>query len=237
MQKGDLKAKNLPLDTVVREYTLNIKEYRIQPLDLLFIRIESLTEQDYDFISKLYPVQAGGANQQLINGFLVDNQGMIEFPVVGKIKLSGLSLFEAQLRLNEAFKTYLKSPVSRVRLLNFRFTVLGEVNMEKTVISDNTRVTLMEAIGLAGGLTDLANRSTVKIIRQNGNQAQVIYVDLLNEQLLNADHYYVQQNDVIIVAPLKQRPFRKYFTQNASIIASSIATVVSVVVLYLTLKE
>ncbi|MGE0772993.1 MAG: polysaccharide biosynthesis/export family protein [Cyclobacteriaceae bacterium] len=207
---------------------MNIREYKIQPLDVLYIRIESLTEDEFNFIAKLYPnQQLGGQNaaNQLINGFVVDNNGEIEFPVVGKIQFSGLSIFEAQEKLQLIFKQFLKDPVARVRLLNFRFTVLGEVNQERQVVSDNMRVTLMEAIGLAGGLTDLADRANVKIIRQNGSTSGVFYLNLLDESLLASDNYYVQQNDIIVVPALRQRPFRRYFGQNMAIFLSTVSII------------
>lgn len=223
MQKNDVREKNIPTDSVLRTYGMYIDEYRIQPLDLLFIRIESLTEEDYDFIDKLYPIGQQGVmnpNMQMISGFLVDNKGEIEFPVVGKIKFSGLTIFEAQVKLQDQFKTYLKDPVARVRLLNFRFTVLGEVKTESQVVSDNTRVTIMEAIGKAGGLTDLADRSKVKIVRQKGATSEVFYVNLLEEEIVSSKHYYIQQNDIIVVPALRQRPYRNYVAPNISIILS-----------------
>jgi polysaccharide export outer membrane protein len=221
-------------DTVLRTYDMVIREYKIQPLDILSIRLESLTDPEFDFMTKLLELdqmQGGGGNPQnmLISGFLVDQNGDLEFPVVGKIKFAGLSIFEAQEKLQELFKPYLKDPVARVRLLNFRFTVLGEVNRENQVVSQNVRVTLMEAIGLAGGLTDLADRSSVKIIRQNGKQAEVLYMNLLEEDLLATENYYVQQNDIIVVPPLKQRPFRKYWTENIAIIVSTLSLVLLVI--------
>src|SRR5882672_11491796 len=128
LQKDDLHKKDVVLDSVVRTHEMVIREYKIQPLDILSIRIESLTAEDFNFISKLYPnvqqTSGSGAANQSINGFLVDNLGEIEFPVAGKIKLAGLSLFEASATLRDAFKAYLKDPVVRVQLLNFRFTVL-----------------------------------------------------------------------------------------------------------------
>jgi polysaccharide export outer membrane protein len=226
LQKEDVSQKDMPTDTVLRTYPLDIKEYKIQPLDLLYIRIESLTEEDFDFIAKLYPVtQNGNLNAQFLSGFLVDNKGEVEFPVVGKIYLSGLSIFEAQNALQKAFAPYLRDPVARVRLLNFRFTVLGEVNRENQVTSNNPRVTLMEAVGLAGGLTDLADRSKVKVIRQKGNTSEVYYINLLEEDLLAKEHYYVQQNDIIIVPALRQRPFRKYFGQNMALFVSTVSVI------------
>jgi polysaccharide biosynthesis/export protein len=95
----------------------------------------------------------------------------------------------------------------------------------------------MEAIGLAGGLTDLADRTRVKVVRQKGEQSEVFYVNLLEENLLDADHYYVQQNDILIVPALRQRPFRKYFGPNATLITSTLASTISLVALYLTLTD
>ena len=227
LQKDDVNAKGLPVDTVVRKYNLQIQEYHIQPLDILSIRLESLTDDEFDFMTKLYPQnqQMGGMGNlgPQISGFMVDNAGNIEFPVVGKIRLSGLTLFQAQDKLQEIFKAYLKNPVARVRLLNFRFTVLGEVRNENQITSSNPRVTLVEAIGLAGGLTDMADRSNIKVIRQVGSETEVLYMNMLSEELLQAQHYYIQQNDIIIVPALRQRPFRQYWGQNISIILSTLS--------------
>ncbi len=232
LQKDDLNKSYLVKDSIVRTHKLTIEEYKIQPLDILSIRLESLTEEEFDFMAKLYPSSGGNGGQGqnlLINGFLVDNYGEVEFPIVGKVKFAGLSVFDAQNKLQEVFKPFLKNPVARVRLLNFRFTVLGEVNQEKQVISDNTRVTLLEAIGLSGGLTDLADRANIKIIRQRGDQSQVLYMNLLDESLVSAEHYYVQQNDIIIVPALRQRPFHKYWAQNAALFLSTVSVVILLV--------
>jgi polysaccharide biosynthesis/export protein len=227
LQKNDVDKKNLPVDTILRTYAVNIEDYKIQPLDLLSIRIESLTDEEFDFFEKLYPTNLAGGNQNnlLLSGFLVDNRGEIEFPVVGRIKFAGLSVFQAQEKLQEVFQVFLKNPVARVRLLNFRFTVLGEVNRENQVTSVNSRVTILEAIGLAGGLTDMADRSKVKVIRQKGSESEVFYVNLLQEEFIASNHYYIQQNDIVVVPALKQRPFRRYWGQNLSLLISTVSVV------------
>jgi polysaccharide export outer membrane protein len=241
LQKNDVNKQGLAKDSVVRTYDLNIREYRIQPLDILSIRIESLTTDDYDFIAKLYPntqqlTAGGGGNNIIINGFLVSNEGFIEFPVVGKLKFSGLSVFQAQEMLKETFKPFLKDPVARVTLLNFRFTVIGEVNIEQQVTSINTRVTLAEAIALAGGLTDLADRQNIKLIRQKGDRAEVFYINLLDESLLASNLYYVQQNDLIVVPALRQRPVKKYWGQNVALLISTVSAVSAIVLTITTLN-
>jgi len=233
LQKDDVKKKDMPLDTMLRSYRLKVEEYRIQPLDLLSIKFESLTDDDYNFVSKLYPstegLGGGGASGQATQGFLVDPNGEIEFPVVGKIKFSGLSVFEAQDSIEHAFGPFLKSPVARVNMLNFRFTVLGEVRGEQQVVSRNTRVTLAEAIALAGGLTEFADKSKVKVIRQQGDKVHVMYFNLLDETVLTTNNYYMHQNDVVIVPPLKQRTFATYWGQNLALFVSTLSVVILII--------
>jgi polysaccharide biosynthesis/export protein len=230
LQKEDLKNRNeIPTDSILRTHTMEIQEYRIQPLDILSIQFESLTNEEFDFFSKSSPNQrlsGGNINTSAaLTGIMVDINGEIEYPVVGKIKVVGLTIFEAQAKLREIAVQYLRDVVVRVRMLNFRYTLLGEVNGERTIISQNPRLTMMEAIGQGGGLTELADRSSVKVIRQVGNESQVFYVNLLNEDYIESPFYYVQQNDVIIVPPLRQRAFKRYFGSNLSLIVTSVSAV------------
>ncbi|HEY9049480.1 MAG TPA: polysaccharide biosynthesis/export family protein [Ohtaekwangia sp.] len=240
LQKDDeLKhRKEIPKDTILRTHALSIKEYRIQPLDILSVNFETLSKDDdvFDFLSKLSTSSrsstgnsANASSAIALNGMVVNTEGEVEYAVLGKIKVAGLTIFQAQDSIKAIASQYIPDVVVRVRMLNFRYTVLGEVNGEQTVISTNTRINMMEAIGLAGGLTELADRSTVKVIRQDGSKTEIFYVNLLEEDYLESPFYYVQQNDVIIVPPLKQRPFRKYFTSNLAIITSAISFAVLII--------
>jgi len=226
LQKDDVNKKNLKKDTVLREYDLTLFDYKIQTNDLLYIRFSSLTEKEFDFFS-MTTQQAGmnfgqGGAGALMIGELVDPEGKVPFPVVGKVVVAGLTVFEIQDKLQSLADQYLEAPIVKVRLLNYRVTVLGEVNGEQTVVLPNNRVSFLEAIGLAGGLGEFADRSNIKVIRQKGDKTEVFYVDLLNEDFLESDHYYVTQNDVIVVPPLKQKPFRNYFGQNLALVASTL---------------
>ncbi len=230
LQKGNELKGEVVLDSVQRDYNLSDYEYRIQPEDILSIRFESLAKDEFDiFARNESQLAASNVNTLLINGYLVDKQGNIEFPELGKIAVEGLTLHEVQQRLKILAANYVKEPVVNIRLLNFRVTILGEVNGEGTISSYNNRLTLMETIGLSGGLTDLADRSKVKIIRQNGGKSEILYVNLLDEGLMDSKYFFVHQNDIIIVPPLKQRPFRRYFGQNIGLFLSSISTLLLIV--------
>lgn len=236
LQKGDVNKSDLPKDSVVRTYSVNPPEYKIQSEDIISVRFESLTSKEFDFLNQTNSTAAVGGAQivgALLLGELVDNNGDIPFPFIGKVKVRGLSIFEIQDKLQTIAAQYLESPVVKVRLLNFRFTILGEVAKEGTVVLNNNRVSIIEAIGWAGGLGDFADRANVKLIRQEGGKTTVQYIDLLKEDFINSPYFYLHQNDVLVVPGLKQRPYRKYFAQNLSIVLSS----VSLILLVLTLKK
>lgn len=227
LQNHDLHVKDLPIDSTVRNYDPINYEYRLQYEDIVYVTFESLTPKDFDFLNQNQMIQnpnmnlAGGS--ALLIGELIDRNGEISFPFLGKIKIGGLTVFEAQDKLQQISNDYLDQPIVKVRLINFRFTVLGEVNKEGTISINNNRVTMLEALGLAGGMTDLAERASVKLIRQQDGNTSVQYLNLLDENFIHSPFYYVHQNDVLIVSSLRQRPYRKYFGQNLSLIISSLS--------------
>ena len=229
MQKGDVNKQNMPSDSVMREYSMETFNYKIQTNDLISVRFESLSAKEYDFLSS----QTQQGNNAIIGGALllgdlVDEHGQIPFPVVGKVKVAGFTIFEIQDNLQAIAEKYLDSPIVKVRLLNYRATFLGEVKQEGVVAINNNRVTVLEAIGMAGGLTDLADKTSIKLIRQKGDHTEVVYLNLQDEDFINSPYYYVYQNDVLVVPALRQRPFRKYFGENLSLLISSLALLIIV---------
>lgn len=225
LQKNDIAGKDLPIDTTVRSYDPPSFDYRVQPNDLLSIRFESITQEKFDFLGEAGTVQnlnITPASAPLV-GELVDQDGNVPFPVIGKIKVSGLTVFQIQDLLQRIADQYLESPIVKVRLLNYRFTILGEVAREGTVVLNNNRVTMIEAIGQAGGLGELADRTNIKLIRETSGKTTVQYINLLDEDFINSPYYYVYQNDVLIVPALRQKPFRKYFGQNLSLVVSTLS--------------
>jgi polysaccharide biosynthesis/export protein len=232
LQKDDVNRKDILKDSVLRTYNLQLSNYKIQPQDILSVMVETLTPDEYNFFKELSPSEVGmgggGASGGLmLRGYLVDNSGNVPFPVIGQVALAGLTIFEAEEKMKDILKDYLREPVVRIRLLNFRFTFVGEINTQIT--SFIPRISMVEAIALAGGLPELADRENIKVIRQRGNQADVFYVNLLDEAFVSSEFFYLQQNDIIVISALKQRPVRMYWTQNIGLFVSTVSVVLLVV--------
>jgi polysaccharide biosynthesis/export protein len=226
-KEGDLKKNANRPDSAMRHYDLVDFNYKVQSQDIISVRYQSLTAKEFDFTQQNQQNAATGGvgtpgGGALLIGELVDERGEIPVPVIGKVKVSGLTIFQIQDTIQKLANRYLEGPVVKVRLLNYRASFLGEVNKEGSVVFPYNRVSLMEAIALAGGLSDIADRTQIKLIRQTEGKTEVHYLNLLKEEFLTSPYYYVHQNDLIIVPPLKQRAFRKYFLQNLTIFLSAV---------------
>jgi polysaccharide export outer membrane protein len=170
-------------------------------------------------------------------GFELDAAGNLELPFIGMIKLSGLTLPQTETLLKEKLKGYFETPVVRVQLLTFHFTILGEVNEEGRYTSYNPNTSLIDAVTLAGNLNDFADRSKVKVVRYNGDIASVFYVDMLAEDLLGQPGYFLQPNDLIIVPPLKARFLKKYGLQGYAAALTLITSTITMLVLIASLND
>jgi polysaccharide export outer membrane protein len=170
-------------------------------------------------------------------GFVLDGEGYLELPFVGKLKLAGLTVSQTETFIKEKLKGYFETPVVRVQLLNFHFTILGEVNQEGRYTSFNPNTTVIDALAMAGNLNDFADRSKLKVIRFKGDKANVFYVNALREDLLSQPGFFLQPNDLIIVPPLKARYAKKYGLQGYTTALSLITSTITLIVLIATLNK
>lgn len=136
-----------------------------------------------------------------LRGYLVNKNGEINFPELGLIKLEGLTTLEAQKLMEQKLKPYVKDVAVNLRIINNMFTVEGEVNRPGNYEVTDERLTLPQALGMAGGLNIRGQRENVKIIRQLGNKREVKTIDLTSVEWMNTSYYYVHPNDVIYVEP------------------------------------
>lgn len=143
---------------------------------------------------------ASGANHQ------VDAAGYIELPLIGPVRLGGLSVAQARDTLQLRLAPYLREPfVSIRRYSQFRFTVLGEVKAPATLTVPEDRLTILQAIGLAGDLSTYGDRENILVIREHLGQRQYGYLNLRDRAVFQSPYFYLQRNDVVYVQPLKQK--------------------------------
>ncbi|RZL02264.1 MAG: polysaccharide export protein, partial [Pedobacter sp.] len=136
-------------------------------------------------------------------GFIVDQSGEIQVPYLGTLKVRGLSTREARelVRTKLLADTFLKEPVVTVRLLNFKISVLGDVARPGTYPIQGERVTIAEALGMAGDLTITAQRNNVLLVRESEGMRKEVRLNLQSKELLNSPYYYLQSNDLLYVQP------------------------------------
>ena len=184
----------------------NLPQLQIQPDDLLSIRVKALDPLAAEpfnvdpLIGNLNMNMAGGARPLI--GYLVSREGTIDFPMLGTIKVIGLTTDELKNLLLEKLQPFLKDPVVLVRFLNFRITVLGEVLTPGTYFVSNERVTILDMLGQAGDITPYGNRANVLIIREQNGQRLTARLNLQDRTIFESPYFYLQQNDVIYVEPL-----------------------------------
>lgn len=180
-------------DILVKGVLLKTVQYRLKPNDRLMLNIFSLTEEKLNFIKK--------PEMEL----RVDDAGQVHLPVIGGIAVAGLTIEAAEDKITQAAAEYLRSPQVSVKMLNFNITVLGEVHKQGAFTIEESTVNIVEALGRAGGVTENANMQTVRIIRNENDTAKIYAINLLKDNLLSSDKYFLQPNDVVIVNPVKAR--------------------------------
>ncbi|MCB0389130.1 MAG: polysaccharide biosynthesis/export family protein [Winogradskyella sp.] len=160
--------------------------------------------------------------------YIVDEQGLIEFPVLGTIKIGDLTRKQATKLLTEKISEYVKDPIVNIRLTNFTVTVLGEVNSPGTYTVEEEQMSLLEAIGLAGDLTIHGIRENVFLIREQDGVKRFTKFDLTSINVVNHPNYYIQQNDVIYIEPNPAKIRSASYNQNYVLIISAVGTLATI---------
>ena len=144
---------------------------------------------------------AGGAS----TGYLVEADGTIKIPYIGKVLAQGLTRLQLEDTLTQIFKDYTKNPIVNVRFLNYSYSVLGEVGSKGKFNMPTERTTILEAISLAGDLTESAKRDNILVVREINGVRNYARVNLLSKNLFNSPYYYLKTNDVVYVEPVKSK--------------------------------
>lgn len=226
-------------DTEVVERTVqlgNLYDAKIMPKDLLTIAVSCTSpELAVPFnLTVANPSSATTGNamlttQAVLQPYLVDNEGKINFPVLGELKVEGLTKKETELMIVEKLKPYIKeTPIVTVRMVNYKISVIGEVMRPGTFTISNEKVNLLEALAMAGDMTVYGLRDNVKLIRENANGKQeIITLDLNKAETILSPYYYLQQNDVVYVTPNKAKARNSDIGNSTSLWFSATSILVS----------
>lgn len=208
-------APQIPLLVKVDD-VLSVNVTTVDPQGKATMPINALSGLEYSTMSG---GQSVAYNKSML-GYLVNKSGEIELPILGTVKVEGLTTSEATALIKEKASVYFKNPTVNVRLLNFRVTVLGEVTKPGTYSVDNERVSVLDAIGFAGDLTVYGRRENVMLLRETAGVKKAIRMNLNDANIISSPYFYLLQNDVVYVEPTKNRAVQSdaATTRNSSII-------------------
>lgn len=211
-------------------------ETTLQPDDQLLIIVSSEnSEAAAPYNLKTITFQGNAENviaQERQQAYIVDQEGNIEFPILGTIKVGGLTRIEATTTIKNALKNgHLSDPIVNVRLLNFKVSVLGEVAKPGVFSISGERITLIEALALAGDLTIYGKRNSILLIREKNGVKTYEKIDITKTDFINSPQYYLSQNDVIYVEPNKTKLNSSVVGPNLTIGISALSLVVTILAL------
>ncbi|MFB9076913.1 polysaccharide biosynthesis/export family protein [Flavobacterium procerum] len=225
------------IDKIALQQKSDSYEVKIQPDDLLMI-IVSADDVEASFPFNLKTISVASNNrldvansQETFQQYLVDHEGNIEFPVLGRLHVGGLSRTEVLQLLHTKIESYIKNPIINIRITNFKISLQGEVNLPGTYSINSERITLIEALSMAKDLTIYGKRNNILIIRENNGLKSYNRVDITKSDFINSPFYYLAQNDVVYVEPNKTRVNGSAVGPNTSVIISAISILVSLSVL------
>ena len=227
----DTEAVNIVHDT------LSMYDAKIMPKDLLTITVNSSDPEaaepfNLTVQSSVNLAYSSSLTQQpTLQQYLVNNDGTIDFPVLGIVKVGGLTKGEAENLIREKISGYFKeSPIVVVRMTNYKISVLGEVQKPGVFTINNEKVNIFEALAMAGDLTIWGKRDNVKLIREDAHgQRMAINLDLTKADILTSPYYYLQQNDILYVTPNKTKAKNSDIGQSTSLWFSGTSILVSLV--------
>ncbi len=185
-------------------------EPRVKINDALVITVSALDPEavvPYNLPSVAYatPTSSSVPTTPSFQYYTVDTYGDINFPVLGKLHVVGMTQSEVIRMIEDRLKGQLVNPIVTMRFLNARVTVLGEVKNPGTYILNNGKITILEALGMAGDLTQYARRDNILVMRENNGELEFARLDLRGESLFSSPYFYLQQNDVVVVNPNQAR--------------------------------
>lgn len=227
------------IDTLGAQGKSTSYEIKIQPDDLLMIIVSAEDPEiaiPFNLTTSSVPTadRPDAVGQQSTQLYLVDANGFIDFPILGKLKISGLTRSEVLKILQDKVAVFIKNPIINLRIMNFKYSVQGEVTSPGTYNVASERITLIEALSKAGDLTIYGKRNSILIIREIDGVKSYNRVDITKAGFINSPFYYLAQNDVVYVEPNKSRINAAAVGPNTGVIISVSSLLITLITLIIT---
>jgi polysaccharide biosynthesis/export protein len=221
--------KDLGVDSDSNYFPYNRPEYRLQLQDILYVKISTINDDINIYLNdgnsqsnqSMFQTESGA----YLKGYTINDSGSITLPLIGDIVVLGMTLEEATNAIKLNVSTFINDPSIVVKLLSFKYTVIGEVKDPGSYYNYSRQVTVLDAIGNAGDFTDYGNRSNVLVIRSVNNTSETYRINLLKKDILSSEGFFIVPNDIVIVEPRRS----KWIQLNAPTISFFITSIVSTV--------
>ena len=234
-------------DEINTALSKTLYDAKIMPKDILQIQVFTMTPEAADPFNLAKPrggvttTTSSSNGQGTVYDYLVDNDGNIEYPVLGTLHLGGLSKTEAEQLIKGKIQPYLaesENVVVHVRMMNYKYAILGGVGRPGVFTTQNEKVSILEAIAQAGDLTTFAYRDRIFLIRENAEgQKDFHQLDINDANIINSPYYYLQQNDVIYVEQKKVQARNAFISANTSIWFSLTSSLMSIATFIIALSK
>jgi len=205
--------------------------YKLQIGDILYIRVLSLNKEINDVFNLNSSTNTynmyNNESSLYVNGYSINDSGTVSLPILGDINLVGKSVYEARREVQRILNEYIKDGIADVKLISYRFTVLGEVRKPGVYVNYSDKLSIFEALGEAGDINEFGNKTKVVIVRPTPTGSETYKFDITDNDILTSNYYYIRPNDVIYIEPLKYKAW-KLNTLNVTLFLTSVSTLILV---------
>jgi polysaccharide export outer membrane protein len=235
-QKELSYLNNLPETGGESYFTMDVPDYKVQPRDIIYVSVKAqtpeggLTEMLSDRAGVTTSYMQNEASQYLL-GYSIDPDGIMTLPLLGAIQAGGHTVYEIRDILQTKIDSLFRHAYVEVRLMSFKYTVLGEVRAPGSFINYNNQLTVLEAIGRAGGIAETGTKEKILVVRPAGDKTITYHIDLQDKSLLSSPAYFLSPNDVVIVQPNPKKVFNVNLPAISFIVATLTSTITTTLLL------
>lgn len=227
------------IERAISQVHTSANSLKFKPNDLITISVSAFNmEAAAPYNLQMVAVAGSGIDAQIrvagtpqLQPYLIDDDGNIEFPQLGTVKVEGMDRKELAALLKSEISEFVKDPIVNVRIINFQVSVLGEVNNPGTFNVQDEYLSIPKALGLAGDMSIYGLRNNVLVVREESNRKTYAYLDLNKADIIHSPYYYLQQNDIVYVEPNKAKKQEANYNRNSPIYISIASVLVSLAIL------